>query len=269
MRIEDREFEQICTFMLKNYGITLEKKRSLIEGRLSQTLTTNGFDGFSDYLREVPKNEKLQQQMVTKLTTNFTFFQREAIHYNYMVSQVVPELMREYPQKSGMKIWSAGCSSGDEAYTAAMWLLELSQLNRRVLPIGIQATDVSDDALKQAREGCYSEESLRYIDETRRKRYFEQLPDGHWKVSDQLTKVVHFSKLNLMQPFPAGFRYFDAIFCRNVMIYFTPEIRRALAKKFYDALAPGGYLFIGMSENIPAAEVGLKVVRPSVFKKEK
>lgn len=268
MKIDDREFNQICSIMLNRYGITMDRKRSLIEGRLSSLLSENGFTDFRDFMAAVVTNEKLQQQMVTKLTTNFTFFQREEMHYEYMVREAIPAILEKNPYKSNLKIWSAGCSSGDEAYTAAIYLSEMSFLNKKVKSFTIHATDVSDNALALAKEGVYTADSLKNLSEALRKRYFTALPDGRWKVTPQLESKVHFSKMNLMDPFPLMFNGFDIIFCRNVMIYFTPEIRKQLSKRYFDALNPGGYLFIGMSETIPAAEIGFKVMRPSVFRKE-
>lgn len=268
MKIEDREFDQICSFMSSQYGINLKKKRSLIEGRLSNVIIQNGYHDFRTYLAAVLTDNKLQQQMVTRLTTNFTFFQREEMHYHYMVKEAIPTILKEKPHKSNLKIWSAGCSSGDEAYTTAIFLKEMSFLNKRTENFTIYATDISDAALSQAKEGCYTDESLKNISSVLRKRYFKQLPNGRWKISPDISGNVHFSKLNLMQPFPLAYRNFDIIFCRNVMIYFTPEIRKQLSRKYYEALNLGGYLFIGMSETIPAAEIGFRVMRPSIFRKE-
>lgn len=268
MKIEDKEFQIICGFMLQNYGINLEKKRSLVEGRLSQAVAANGFPDFNSYTAAALAREALKQEMVTRLTTNFTFFQRESMHYDYMVQQAVPDLLSRTPPKSSLKIWSAGCSSGDEAYTTAMYLKEMSYFGRRVPEPIILATDISDDMLRLAREGCYPEESLKSISPVWKKRYFQQTESEKWRIAPEIANSVHFSKLNLMQEFPLNFRYFDLIFCRNVMIYFTAEVRKKLVGKLYAALNPGGYLFIGMSETIPAAEIGFHTVRPSVFKKE-
>lgn len=268
MKIDDREFNQICSIMLNRYGIIMDRKRSLIEGRLSSLLTQNGFTDFRDFMAAVMTNEKLQQRMVTKLTTNFTFFQREEMHYEYMVREAIPAILAANPFKTNLKIWSAGCSSGDEAYTAAIYLEEMSFLNPKVKSYTIHATDISDNALAQAKEGTYTPDSLKNISTPLKKRYFTELPDGRSTISPKISEKVHFSKMNLMDPFPLAFQSFDIIFCRNVMIYFTPEIRRQLAKRYFDALNPGGYLFIGMSETIPAADIGFKVMRPSVFRKE-
>ena len=267
MKIEDREFQLICEFMKKNYGIDLGKKRSLIEGRLSQIVTSGGFQDFQSYTKAALTDGTLQQQMVTKLTTNFTFFRREDLHYDFMVRQAVPDILKRISGKNSLKIWSAGCSTGDEAYTAAMYLKEMP-LSIKKPSYSILATDISDHALRLAKEGCYSEDSLKNLPPEWRKKYFRQEENEKWKILPEITDSVCFSKLNLMERFPLNFRYFDLIFCRNVMIYFTSETRKELVRKFYAALNPGGYFFIGMSENIPAAELGLKMIKPSIFRKE-
>lgn len=268
MKIDDRSFQKICNFMLQNYGINLEKKRTLIEGRLSQAVIASGFHDFENYVTAAFVNDVLRRHMVTRLTTNFTFFEREGMHYEYMMREAIPDIVSRSPTKTNLKIWSAGCSSGDEAYTAVMHLKDAATFGRKAPQPVIMATDISDDALRMAREGTYSEESLKNISPLWKKRYFRQAEEQKWKVASEITENIHFSKLNLMEEFPPNFHYFDIIFCRNVMIYFTSDIRRRLAQKFYTALNTGGYLFIGMSETIPAAEIGFHTIRPSVFKKE-
>lgn len=268
MKIDDKAFQTLCGFMLQNYGINLEKKRSLIEGRLSQLVTANGFQDFRNYITAALSNEPLQRQMVTRLTTNFTFFQREGMHYEFMVREAIPDILSHAPHKTSLKIWSAGCSSGDEAYTTAMHIKDMSFLRSQMPRPMILGTDISDDALRMAKEGVYTEDSLKNIPPLWKKRYFEKTENKKWKVEPEIAQNITFSKLNLMTNFPLNFHYFDIIFCRNVMIYFTSDIRKRLASKFYAALNPGGYLFIGMSESIPAAEIGFHTIRPSVFKKE-
>lgn len=267
MNISDSDFEQVRAFMLKQYGINLEKKRSLIEGRLSQLVEENGCDSFRDYVSAAMTNPKLQQQMVTRLTTNYTYFQREEVHFNYMVKEAVPAMLADNPHKRSLKLWSAGCSSGDEPYTISIFLREMMAAGSPISMYSIQATDISDDMLQHAQQGCYTEDNLKTLSPALRAKYLTPAGEGEWKLSPLVAAPIRFSKLNLMQPFPIGFQRFDIIFCRNVMIYFTQETRKELTQKFYDALNPGGYLFIGLSENIPGAKVGFQMMRPSVFQK--
>lgn len=269
MNIGDPEFNKIASFMLSSYGIDLSKKRVLIENRLRNLVLASGNDNFKDYLEAVFKNPTLRQEMVTCLTTNYTYFYREDLHYEYMVKQALPAMMEGIHIPYTAKLWSAGCSAGDEAFTAAMFLRDFMDNNRLFGGFSITATDISSNMLAQAREATYTPERLSKLPQPMQKKYFTQREDGKFIVKKELTDRVKFSELNLMDAFPPNFTGFDIIFCRNVMIYFTPEIRKQLSKKFLQALKPGGYLFIGMSESIPAAEIGFKMIRPSIFVKEK
>ncbi|MEA4814273.1 MAG: protein-glutamate O-methyltransferase CheR [Oscillospiraceae bacterium] len=270
MAIDDRDFTLIRDFMLRTYGINLEKKRVLVEGRLTSLVDKNGFGSFHDYLSYAMSNPTLQQEMVTRLTTNFTFFLREGIHYDFMVKTAIPSIQKKNPVKNNLKIWSAGCSSGDEVYTAAMFLREEALKSRRFPAFHFQATDISDDALREARAAVYADSSLKNLPPDFQSKYLRKTDEpGKWKVVPEISGAVTFSKLNLIEPFPLAFHNFDIIFCRNVMIYFTSDISRQLAKKYFNALNPGGYLFVGMSETIPAAEIGFKMIRPSIFYKER
>ncbi len=269
MNIDQKDFDQVKDFMLKGYGINLEKKRVLVEGRLKQLIVINGFENYHDYVQAVLKSTSLQQEMVTRLTTNYTFFSREDLHYDFMVKQAIPAIIKESPRKNALKIWSAGCSSGDEAYTAAMHLQDFLARDRTISSCSIYATDISDDMLRSAKAGIYVEDSIKNLPAAYRTKYFTKTEDGKWAIAPEITSMVKFSKLNLMTMFPMGFSGFDIIFCRNVMIYFTAETRKALAKKYCNALNPGGYLFIGLTETIPAAETGFKMIRPSIFQKER
>ncbi len=268
MNIGDKEFGMIRDFMLNQYGIDLSKKRVLIESRLTQMATQNGYSDFNTFIPAAMANQSLIQEIVTRLTTNFTFFLRESVHYDFMVQEAVPELING-KRNSTVKIWSAGCSSGDEAFTAAMYLAEYKIKNPLLADYKIIGSDISDEALSLAKKAEYTSENLSKLPPTFQKRYFDPLPSGDYCIKEELKKHVSFMKLNLMSAFPPTFSGFDIIFCRNVMIYFTPEIRKKLAQKYCAALKPGGYLFIGLSESIPAAEAGLKTIRPAIFKREK
>ncbi len=269
VNIGDLEFNRITSFMLNSYGIDLSKKRVLVESRLRQLVIASGNDNYKDYLNAVFQNATLRQEMVTCLTTNYTYFYREDIHYEFMVKQALPTMMEGLRIPFNAKIWSAGCSAGDEAFTAAMFLRDYQAGNRMLGGFSITATDISGDMLAQAKQATYTPERLSKLPPEMQKKYFTAGENGKMLVKKELTDRVSFSELNLMDAFPPNFSGFDIIFCRNVMIYFTPEIRKKLGKKFLNALKPGGYLFIGLSETIPANEIGFKTIRPSIFLKEK
>ncbi len=269
MKMTDKDFDKIRDFMLSSYGIDLSKKRVLVESRLKQPATKGGYESMEAYLVDVFKKQDMKQDMVTRLTTNFTFFMREDIHYDFLVNTALPEFLADTKTAFSLKVWSAGCSSGDEAYTAAIYLREFQIKNPKLANFTIIATDISDNALAAARKGVYTGESLNKLNPAYKKKYFTEIAPDQFKVNPELSSKVQFSQFNLMNPFPYNLTNFDIIFCRNVMIYFTPEIRKNLGKKYMQALKPGGYLFIGLSESLPAAQIGLTQVRPAIFRREK
>jgi len=269
LKMTDKDFDKIRDFMLSSYGIDLSKKRVLVESRLKQPATKGGYESMEAYLADVFKKQDMKQDMVTRLTTNFTFFMREDIHYDFLVNTALPEFLADTKTAFSLKVWSAGCSSGDEAYTAAIYLREFQIKNPKLANFTIIATDISDNALAAARKGIYSGESLNKLNPAYKKKYFTEIAPDQFKVNPELSSKVQFSQFNLMNPFPYNLTNFDIIFCRNVMIYFTPEVRKNLGKKYMQALKPGGYLFIGLSESLPAAQIGLTQVRPAIFRREK
>jgi chemotaxis protein methyltransferase CheR len=268
LKLEESDFVRIKDYILLNYGINLTKKATLIEGRLAQHVLSLGFSSFHDYTNAVFQKPDLVQQMVVRLTTNFTYFMREPIHYEFLSKKVLPEFAQQPGYSRGLKIWSAGCSTGDEAYTASITIHEFMSKQGKPVPYTIHATDIDDDVMAAAKQGTYNAENIKGLDERTRKQYFKPLDNEKFQIVPEITKHVTFSKLNLMKPFPAGFSGFHIIFCRNVMIYFTPETKKMVIQKFYDALAPGGYLILGLSEIISSPTAGLKNMKSSIYQKE-
>lgn len=270
MNIEDRDFHRLRTYMYDNYGINLEKKRTLVEGRLMSSVAASGFDGFHDYLEDIlnDKSGKKIDQLLTKLTTNYTYFMREDAHYKFMVSTALPEWterIRDYD----LRIWSAGCSSGEEAYTTAMVLDNYFGPNKSRWDTTILATDISPRVLKLGIDGIYMQEHLERLPEAWVRKYFKSLGNEKYEISPALKKEVVFRELNLMENFTHFKRKFHIIFCRNVMIYFDTPTKAGLAKRFFDVLEPGGYLFIGMSETLQGIFGGFEQVAPAIYRKRK
>ena len=268
MILEDRDFHRLRTYMQQNFGINLEKKRALIEGRLMSSIAAAGFDSYHDYIEDIlsdPTGAKVDQ-LITKLTTNYTYFMREDTHYKFMTSVALPEWtakIRDYD----LRIWSAGCSSGEEAYTAAMVLDQYFGPNKSRWDSTILATDISPRVLGLATEAVYPAEHLERLPDTWVKKYFHKAGEDRWAINDALKKEVIFREFNLMGSFQQFRRRFHIIFCRNVMIYFDAPTKAALAKRFYDALEPGGYMFIGLSETFSGIYDGFEQVSPAIYKK--
>ncbi len=254
--------------MRQNYGINLENKAVLIEGRLSNLVLRSGFKDFHSYLDFVFQDKTGEQinLLVNKLTTNYTFFMREPQHYKFLKETILPE----WNGKKGageLKIWSAGCSSGEEPYTIGITIREFQGAVNRSWEAKILATDISEHVLGQARSAVYTESQVKNLDPAILKRYFIQTQDDKYQVADQIRDMVRFEKLNLMSDFRTTRRKFHLIFCRNVMIYFTNDTKQEIANKFYDMLEPGGYLFIGLSETLHNVSSKFRFVKPAIYQK--
>lgn len=267
--ISDREFAQFSNFVRDNYGINLRKeKKTLVEARLNGVLEENGFSCFEDYLRFVveDKTGNRLEVLINKITTNHTFFMREFEHFKYFRDVVLPYLYKSIADKD-LRTWSAGCSSGEEAYTLAMVIADFFQKEKLWWNTKILATDISTRVLETAKAGVYMEEQLTSVSESWRRDYFSKLDISRYKISDSIKNEIIFRRFNLMEErFPFR-RKFHVIFCRNVMIYFDTETKQKLVSKFYDMTEPGGYLFTGHSESITNLKTGYKYIMPAVYRK--
>ena len=269
MTIEDRDFERLKKYMRDNFGINLEKKRMLIEGRLSVMIQQQGFNNFHDYIESVlgDRTGAKVDELITKLTTNYTYFMREEAHYNFMTSVALPKWTSPSIKDKVLRTWSAGCSSGEEAYTAAMVINEYFGISKNGWDTTILATDISPRVLTAAKNGVYPEGHLERLPERWQKKYFSDAGNRERRIAESLKKEVVFGQSNLMSSFSQFRRKFHIIFCRNVMIYFDNPTKAALTKKFYDVLEPGGYFFIGLSETLTGIYDGFTQISPAIYRK--
>lgn len=273
LNITNQEFNQISNLVYELFGIYLpETKKTLVKSRLNNYLVRNGFRCFKEYYNSllVDNNHEQLLVLIDKLSTNYTFFFREVDHYQFMINTILPALEEslKYSKEKKIRIWSAGCSSGEEAYTIAMVLDDYLGINKDKWDIGILATDICTTALEKAQNGVYSNTSLKDVAVTYKHRYFELIDGSMIKVKDHIKDMVTFRRLNLMRDeFPFKCK-FNVIFCRNVMIYFNKESRGKLEKKFYQNTSKDGYLFIGHSESLPRGQISYKYVKPSIYIKE-
>ncbi|MDR3645271.1 MAG: protein-glutamate O-methyltransferase CheR [Clostridia bacterium] len=266
IRLTDREFSDITGYVKTQYGINLTNKRELIEARLFSVLSEKGIANFTDYLALVKRNGGEEVSlMLNKLTTNHTYFLREPEHFEFLRNTLLPAQERTNRQRD-LRIWSAGCSSGEEAYTAVMVIMDYFGLRQTDWDYRILATDISAKAMEAGRNGVYIKESLKNIPSAWEKKYFSLKGEETYALSEEVKRQVIFRRLNLMEKFPF-IQPFDLIFCRNVMIYFDQPTRNLLIEKFYDALKPGGYLFIGHSETIQRNSSRFLFVAPSIYQK--
>lgn len=270
IEITDKEFNQLTRYIKENYGIRLkEEKKTLVTGRLNNVLVENNFNSFSQYIDYVvaDRTGKAATILINKITTNHTFFMREADHFYYFKDVVLPFWTKALSKKD-LRIWSAGCSSGEEPYTLAMLIDEYFGKEKRLWDAKILATDISAKALELAVEGKYSNEGLEAMPINWRINYFNKIGSESSVVNSSIKKEVIYRRFNLMEEIFPFKKKFHVIFCRNVMIYFDNDTKDALIEKFYNSLEYGGYLFIGHSESLNRDKTKFKYIKPAVYRKE-
>lgn len=267
IHMTDQEFEQIVSFVYQKFGIDLHKKRHLLEGRLSYTLKLKGMTSFSEYIKLILREdaEEERQVFLNKITTNHSYFARENEHFDFLREEALPQLTAT--RNHDLRIWSAGCSAGQEAYNTAMVIDQYFGSQKGKWDTTILATDISSKVLTQAKQGIYPAEHLQNLPAAWKNQYFNKLSDGSYQVVEKIRKEVVYRMFNLMDEFEYK-KPFDIIFCRNVMIYFDAETTRRLIEKFYQATADGGYLFIGHSESLAkGSPTSYTYLKPSIYQK--
>ena len=268
--LTNSEYERIRDLVYSRFGINLtEQKKSLIVGRLQKVLRQYNFNSFSDYLDHI-LNDATGEAVVTlvnRITTNHTFFYRENDHFDFFVQNVIPELVKNAASDKKIRIWCAGCSSGEEPYTIAMMISEYFKSGLGNWDIGILATDISNKVLDIAKTGIYTIENRSRLPEHLQRRYFKKQSENEASVVTEIRKLILFRRFNLMRnDFPFRGK-FHVIFCRNVMIYFDNPTKKALVQRFYEFTRPLGYLFVGHSETLGRLEYGYQYIRPAVYRK--
>ncbi len=269
--ITTKEFFLLSGYIKEAYGINLkEEKKALVKGRLGNMVTQQGFQSFTDFYEYLVKDRtgKASRDLVNRITTNHTYFMREKEHFHFFQQEVLPALIKEAGTPD-LRIWSAGCSSGEEPYTLAMLLEDYFKQGKKQWDTKILATDLSENALAKGKEGRYPAASLSPLPESWKSRYFAKVPkdSSRVEITAALKGEVIFRKFNLMEDRFSFKKPFDVIFCRNVMIYFDEETKNKLVQRFYDQLRPGGYLFIGHSETIDRRCSPFQYIKPAVYKK--
>lgn len=268
LTLTEQDFQRLYTYIKKNYGIDLGKKKQLIVSRLSNTIASQGFPNFTAYVDEIltGRDPDMVTAMLNKLTTNYTYFLREEAHFKYLWDIILPDLEKKHARDKVLCIWSAGCSSGEEPYTISMYLKEYfgaqaSQWDTRLL-----ATDISQKILDTAITATYSDESVAALPSTWQSKYFVKSGKDRYSVAPAIKQNVIFRPFNLMEPIKFK-RKFDLIFCRNVMIYFDQSTKDALVQRFYNATVPGGHLFIGHSEGLTKSTCPYDYIQPAIYRK--
>lgn len=258
----ESDFRRIASLVHREAGIVLGSgKQMLAYSRLAPLVRASGLATFTEYLAMIEHHASERTRAIAALTTNHTYFNREPVHFEHFATHVRPELVTRAESGKTVRIWSAGCSSGEEIYTLMMVMLGNDRRRGEWLArrsIVALASDLADHAVSAASAATYPLDAVSKIPEVLRENWTRPVsgdPD-RVTISSEIRNLVRFRQLNLLRPWPfAG--PFDVIFCRNVMIYFDDPTKAELVLKFARALAPGGYLYIGHSERVSGEATAL------------
>lgn len=265
--ITDSEFLRIVTYVKKNFGIDLSQKRVLVGGRLENYLVRNGYANYNEFMEKVEKNPKGGEatDLINILTTNHTYFMREAEHFEFMKNVALPWAKSAAMGTKDLRVWCGASSTGEEPYTLAMIINDFG-VEHAAWDTRLLATDISMKVLSHASKGVYLQEDVDPLPVNWKRRYFKQISPEEFRVKEELKKEVIFRQFNLMDPITFKKR-FHIVFLRNVMIYFQDDIKYPLIQRIYDHMEPGGYLFIGLTERLDRQMVKFNYVQPSIYRK--
>lgn len=267
---DESDFLGIKELITKHAGIVLtDAKRQLVYSRLTRRLRALNIRRFSEYLKLVATDDGEMVNLVNAITTNLTSFFRENHHFEYLSEHIFPELMRSNAHSRRIRIWSAGCSTGEEPYSLAITVREFFEQ----VPgwdVRILATDIDSNVVAKAQSGIYTEDRISELDEKVKKKWFirgKGSNGGNVKVSDDLKQLITFKQLNLLQDWPMH-GPFDLIFCRNVVIYFDKPTKVNLFERYSRIMAPRAHLFIGHSESLFNISDEFKLLGGTIYQKK-
>lgn len=266
--LNDEQFRRIAQIIGDHAGIVLgDAKKHLVYGRLVRRLRILGLPGFDEYLELInsPSSQEFEQ-FVNALTTNLTSFFREPAHFDFLESTLIPGLVSRKSDRI-IRVWSAGCSTGEEPYSIAMSILDVLP---RDWSVRILATDLDSDVVARAQAGIYPAERLAGVSDARIKRYFLKGKGEHLdkvKVRPEVAELITFKPLNLLHQWPFK-KSFDIVFCRNVVIYFDKVTQATLFNRFADVLDTKAHLFVGHSETLYKVTDRFKLLGNTIYRKD-
>lgn len=260
--LNDNTYRLITDFIYQNSGLRYdESSKFVLQKRLVtriHELKLDSFEKYYYYLMYHANREAELEAMFDIITVNETYFFREERQLHAFTDEIVSEIMCEKKESKTLRIWSAGCSTGEEAYTIAMLCMEKPELAG--WDIDIFASDISQRVIQVARRGVYGESSFRCTEDRLRARYFEKTPENKYRIKDDVRQMVTFGKLNLLDDQKTGiFSELDLIFCRNVIIYFDVPAKKKVIENFYRKLRRNGYLLLGHSESLLSLSTKFKL----------
>lgn len=251
--ISQADFLRFRDFFYRKTGIYFEEsKRYFVDKRLLQRINATGQATFRNYFTQLrfQASQAELQALINLLTVNETYFFREEYQFRCMVRSVLPELVKRRGAQHALRIWSVPCSSGEEAYSIALYLLEYWPPIDDV-DVEIVASDIDSRILEQAQRGVYSQRAVQHLPAAVLHRHFTQQAADRYQLNRDLRESVAFTQVNIADPLQTRrYRGYDLIFCRNLLIYFDDASRRQAAEALFDALEPGGFMFLGHSESM-------------------
>lgn len=271
--LSTRDYERLCELIYREAGISLGAgKQVMLEGRVKRRLKVHSIDSFASYCTFLFSSAGLHDEiphLIDVVTTNKTDFFREPRHFNFLTAQALPDLVAKVATGTPIRIWSAGCSSGEEPYTLAIVLSEYAQSNR-AFRFRILATDISTTVLSRADRGVYPKEVIAPVPSPLRRKYFlcsRDRTSNLVRVTPELRRHVEFRRLNFMDPDYGVEPNLHCIFCRNVIIYFDRPTQERILGRLAEHLVPGGYLFVGHAETLHDMRLPLQPVAPALYRK--
>lgn len=251
--ISSEDFLKFREFFYRKTGIQFEdSKRYFVDKRLVDRIEATGYANFRSYftfMRFQVSGEEIQT-LTNLMTVNETYFFREEYQFKCLVDSLLPEVVKTKAPGSTIRIWSIPSSSGEEAYSIALYLTEYWPDIER-WDVELISSDIDTSILKKARQGLYSARSVQHLPSKLLQRHFKRLPGDEYQISDDFRQAVEFTRVNLAEIADTrAYRGFDIIFCRNLLIYFDDLSRRQAAEVFFDALNPGGFICLGHSESM-------------------
>lgn len=257
VKLDPEEFQRFRDLLQDICGIDLgHNKQYLVANRVRRIMVDHKLNSLSELMHRIDQggNRRLRQEVIDAMTTNETFWFRDGYPFNYLTNKLLPHLQKE--KRGGpVRMWSAACSSGQEPYSLSIAVEEYFRgvAGAWRFPVDIMATDLSSNVLTQARLAEYDRLSMaRGLSDERLQKFFEPVGNDRWRVSAPIKARVQFRPLNLQDSYILLGK-FDVVFCRNVLIYFSANLKRDILRKIHGVMNPGGYLFLGSSESLGGA----------------
>lgn len=266
--LSDKDFKMISDYIYDNYGILLyPKKKLLVKSRLQTRIKLLGLNNYAEYCKYLLNNKAESVEMIDRISTNKTDFFREINHFHFLNDEISKGYFSNI-KSNGLKVWSAACSTGQEPYSLAMMLSDISENDS--FDFNIQATDISKSVLEKAVTAIYPMAVIGQIPEKYIKKYLlksKNMADAKFRIAPEIRSKVNFSSHNLLEEKINFKNNFDIIFCRNTLIYFDRETQLRVINNLLSKLNNKGLLFLGHSESLINMDLKLKSVYPSVYRK--